>query len=196
MLFLSFMKQHWVISEEIQQPETQSVNKWWAWWKLLERQHNEPWCSVASRAAENRTAKTLDYKMQCVSYIWSEICLSACLNWEVNQGRGHLSSQRPQAWHGLLPENSPFTFPSTHRVALPKFLTGHSPKGCAKPSLAWAAQGGKLAQAKLSLGAQQQCNAHTLIPLDACRWTWCLCVPIPEPERAWTEAQHSVSEAF
>lgn len=78
------------------------------------------------------------------------------------------------------------TFPNTLRVTPSKFFTGHSPKGCVKPSLAWADQGGELAQAKLSLGAQQQCSAHHLglIPLDVCSRTWCLCEPVPEPERA------------
>lgn len=38
--------------------------------------------------------------MQCISYIWSEISLSACLIWEINQTRAHFSLQRQtgMAW--------------------------------------------------------------------------------------------------
>lgn len=65
----------------------------------------------AWQVAEQKKIELLRHqilKIQSVSYIWNEICLSVCLNWEINRGGAIFLSQRPTGMAWLAPREQPF----------------------------------------------------------------------------------------
>lgn len=133
--------------------------------------------------------------MQCISYIWSEISLSACLIWEINQTRAHFSLQR-QTGMAWLAHREQLLYLSQHTQGSSIQISHYENSECMVPravqspawhgltkEVSWHRQSSAW---KLSLEAQQQGNAHNLnlMPLDDCRWTWCLCVPVSQPGKA------------